>query len=235
MAVQKAQATGTAAVMDWFDRNATSPYYSVLEIISPTKKELLFSSNEDSLDNARVILEENISAFEQNGVNTLYALVLHPNKDKSGYITQSSPSHAMLKFRASEIDQNIYGVPMQQMDSRNGSVKGWQMDRILEKLDALETRIAEAENSDIQETDKSPIGQMLANPQVQQALVSGLLGIAGNIFGNKTQQPMAGIGEITEEAVQILDSLLKKGVSIDHLRKLNAMSDTKLNSLLIML
>ena len=42
MAVQKAMTTGTNGVMDWFDRNATSPYYSVCEIISPTKKELLF-------------------------------------------------------------------------------------------------------------------------------------------------------------------------------------------------
>ena len=43
MGVQKAMTTGTSGVMDWFDRNATSPYYSVCEIISPTKKELLFS------------------------------------------------------------------------------------------------------------------------------------------------------------------------------------------------
>ena len=57
MAVQKAMTTGTNGVMDWFDRNATSPYYSVCEIISPTKKELLFSCNEDSVDNARRILE----------------------------------------------------------------------------------------------------------------------------------------------------------------------------------
>ena len=77
-AVQKAQTTGTNGVMDWFDRNATSPYYSVCEIISGTKRDLLFSCNEDSIDNARRILEENIAAFEQNGVNTLYALILHP-------------------------------------------------------------------------------------------------------------------------------------------------------------
>jgi len=110
MAVQKAMTTGTNGVLDWFDRNSTSPYYSVCEIISPTKKELLFSCNDDSVDNSRRILEENISAFEQNGVNTLYALILHPKKDKTGYITMNTPSHAMLKFRPAELEAPVYGV-----------------------------------------------------------------------------------------------------------------------------
>ena len=46
---------------------------------------------------------------------------------------------------------------------------------------------------------------------------------------------VAGIGNVTDEAVSILDSLIKKGVSVEHLRKLDAMSNTKLQSLLIML
>ena len=235
MAVQKAMTTGTSGVMDWFDRNATSPYYSVCEIISPTKKELLFSCNEDSVDNARRILEENISAFEQNGVNTLYALILHPKKDKTGYITMNTPSHAMLKFRPAELEQPVYGVGA--YTGGGGGGNSYAMEKIMDKLNMLESRLAATEEfEEIDEKPQSPINAMLSNPQVQEALISGLLGMVGGMLnGGKPMSGVAGIGNVTDEAVTILDSLIKKGVSVEHLRKLDAMSNTKLQSLLIML
>jgi len=235
MAVQKAMTTGTSGVMDWFDRNATSPYYSVCEIISPTKKELLFSCNEDSVDNARRILEENISAFEQNGVNTLYALILHPKKDKTGYITMNTPSHAMLKFRPAELEQPVYGVGA--YTGGGGGSHSYAMEKIMDKLNMLESRLAASEDyEEIDTKPQSPINAMLSNPQVQEALISGLLGVVGNMLnGGKPMSGVAGIGVVTDEAVTILDSLIKKGVSVEHLRKLDAMSNTKLQSLLIML
>jgi hypothetical protein len=235
MAVQKAMTTGTNGVMDWFDRNATSPYYSVCEIISPTKKELLFSCNEDSVDNARRILEENISAFEQNGVNTLYALILHPKKDKTGYITMNTPSHAMLKFRPAELEQPVYGVGAYTGGGNGGN--SYAMEKIMDKLNMLESRLAATEEfEEIDQVPQSPINAMLSNPQVQEALISGLLGVVGNMLnGGKPMSGVAGIGNVTDEAVTILDSLIKKGVSVEHLRKLDAMTNTKLQSLLIML
>lgn len=235
MAVQKAMTTGTSGVMDWFDRNATSPYYSVCEIISPTKKELLFSCNEDSVDNARRILEENISAFEQNGVNTLYALILHPKKDKTGYITMNTPSHAMLKFRPAELEQPVYGVGAYTGGGNNSH--SYAMEKIMDKLNMLESRLAAAEEYDeVEMPAQSPINAMLSNPQVQEALISGLLGMVGNMLnGGKPMSGVAGIGSINEEAITILDSLMKKGVSIEHLKKLNSMTDSKLQNLLIML
>ena len=235
MAVQKAMTTGTSGVMDWFDRNATSPYYSVCEIISPTKKELLFSCNEDSVDNARRILEENISAFEQNGVNTLYALILHPKKDKTGYITMNTPSHAMLKFRPAELEQPVYGVGA--YTGGGGGGNSYAMEKIMDKLNMLESRLAAAEEfEEIEEKPKTGIDAMLSNPQVQEALISGLLGMVGGMLnGGKPMSGVAGIGSINEEAITILDSLMKKGVSIEHLKKLNSMTDSKLQNLLIML
>jgi len=236
MAVQKAMTTGTNGVLDWYDRNATSPYYSVCEIISPTKKELLFSCNEDSVDNARRILEENISAFEQNGVNTLYALILHPKKDKTGYITMNTPSHAMLKFRPAELEQPVYGVGAY-TNGGGGNNHSYAMEKIMDKLNMLESRLAATEEfEEIDQVPQSPINAMLSNPQVQEALISGLLGVVGNMLnGGKPMSGVAGIGSINEEAITILDSLMKKGVSIEHLKKLNSMTDSKLQNLLIML
>jgi hypothetical protein len=232
MAVQKAMATGTAKVMDWFDRNATSPYYSVYEIISPTKKDLLFSSNEDSLDNARNILEENIAAFEQNGVNTLYALVLHPKKDKSGYITINTPSHAMLKFRPAEEVAIITGVQQPREPS-------FQYLQLLEKLNSIESRLnAEDAMGEIEETASPNIWeQLLTQPEKIEALVNLAVGVAGHLGTAFRGKPLVGVAGITPdgEVMAIVDSLMSKGVSIDHLRKLNEMSSLKLSSLLLML
>lgn len=232
MAVQKAMATGTAKVMDWFDRNATSPYYSVYEIISPTKKDLLFSSNEDSLDNARNILEENIAAFEQNGVNTLYALVLHPKKDKSGYITINTPSHAMLKFRPAEEVAIITGVQQPREPS-------FQYLQLLEKLNSIESRLnAEDAMGEIEEAASPNIfEQLLTQPEKIEALVNLAVGVAGHLGTAFRGKPLVGVAGITPdgEVMAIVDSLMSKGVNIDHLRKLNEMSSLKLSSLLLML
>lgn len=231
MAVQKAMATGTAKVMDWFDRNATSPYYSVYEIISPTKKDLLFSSNEDSLDNARNILEENIAAFEQNGVNTLYALVLHPKKDKSGYITINTPSHAMLKFRPAEEVAIITGVQQPREPS-------FQYLQLLEKLNSIESRLnAEDAMGEIEEVKPNIWEQLLTQPEKIEALVNLAVGVAGHLGTAFRGKPLVGVAGITpdSEVMAIVDSLMSKGVTIDHLRKLNDMSNLKLSSLLLML
>jgi len=61
--------------------------------------------------------------------------------------------------------------------------------------------------------------------------VSKLLGISGT-------QPagMAGVDDSYEnEAIVILNNLMQKGVTTDHLRKLDQMSNAKLQSLLLML
>jgi hypothetical protein len=232
MAINKAMATGTVKVMDWFDRNATSPYYSVYEIISPTKKDLLFSSNEDSLDNARNILEENIAAFEQNGVNTLYALVLHPKKDKSGFITINTPAHAMLKFRPSDEVVVITGVPQPRENS-------YAMMQMIEKLNAIESRLnaEEAMGDIVEEMPPSVWEQLIADPQKIEQLVNLAVGVAGHLGTAFRGKPLVGVAGIQNEGevIAIVDSLMSKGVTIDHLRKLNEMSSLKLSSLLVML
>jgi hypothetical protein len=236
MAVTKAMATGTAKVMDWYDRNSTSPYYSVYEIISPTKKDLLFSCNEDSEDNARSILEENIAAFEANGVNTLYALVLHPKQDKSGYITVNTPAHAMLKFKPAE-DQQIIGAVQQ--DRQPGT---YAYTALMEKLNAIESRMnAQDALGDMEEEEpQQPTiwEQLLANPEKIETLVNLAVGVAGTLGTAFRGAPMVGVAGIpadNTEVLNIVNSLMNKGVTVEHLKKLDEMNAMKLKSLLLML
>jgi hypothetical protein len=60
MAVNKAQATGTRRIMEWFDRNATTPYFSVWSNTTPSKKELNFGWYEEDLEAGRNKLENDL-------------------------------------------------------------------------------------------------------------------------------------------------------------------------------
>jgi len=112
------------------------------------------------------------------------------------------------------------------------------MEKILDKLNVLESKIAGYESMDddfIEEKPQSPINAMLNNPEIQQALVTGLLGLVGGLFqGSGVVKNLAGADD-QNEAIELLNILLNKGVTVDHLRKLTEMSDLKLKNLLLML
>lgn len=112
------------------------------------------------------------------------------------------------------------------------------LEKLVEQNNMLQSRIAAIEAfEDLEEEEeapKSPIDQMLSNPQLQEALIAGVMSMVSGMFTKGVPTAIAGIGDETE-AVEILQSLMAKGVSIEHLRKLNEMSSAKLSSLLFML
>ena len=59
------------------------------------------------------------------------------------------------------------------------------------------------------------------------------MGLLGNIL-NKNK-PGAIAGTITQEDLQLLQQLMNKGITTEHLRKLVAMDQNKIQSLLMML
>lgn len=227
MAINKAWCTGANALMEWFDDHAETPYYSVWR-----GRNLSFSWNNDDADAGRQKLLNDISFAEQNNVSEVLTIKLHNKKDK-GFITSSTPMYASLDFRPCPIEQSQgYAAPM----SNNSN--SYAMERILNKLEALESRIAGFEEDEDHEEVKpeSPINAMLNNPDIQQALVGGLLGLVSGMFtkGATTATAIAGT-EDNNEAIELLNVLMSKGVTVDHLRKLSEMSSAKLNSLLLML
>jgi hypothetical protein len=232
MAIEKAMVTGTRGVMEWFDRNSTTPYYSVW-----VRKQLLFSWNDDDAEAGRSKLEDDLSAIEQNSVSDVLIIKLHPKKEKGGFITDKSPIYASLNFRPSELDRSMYG--MQQIGNIGYNSKMENvLERVLETQNAILTKLnAEELEDEEDEEPKNTIGNLLNSPHVQSLLIAGvskLLGING-----VEQQPaaaMAGIEDYNEnEAIIILNSLMSKGVTIEHLRKLDQMGSVKLSSLLAML
>jgi hypothetical protein len=110
------------------------------------------------------------------------------------------------------------------------------LERVLETQNAILTKLnAEDLEEEEEEEDKGVLGNILNSPQMQTLLMAGitkLLGIGGT---DPVATGLAGIEEDTNEAIIILNSLMSKGVSIDHLRKLDQMGTVQLKTLLNML
>jgi len=111
------------------------------------------------------------------------------------------------------------------------------LERVLETQNAILTKLNADELEEEEEAPESnTLGSLIMQPHIQTLLIAGvskLLGISGM---DQQGASIAGIGDINEnEAILILNSLMSKGVSVDHLRKLDAMSSTQLKTLLAML
>ena len=131
-------------------------------------------------------------------------------------------------------------LPMQAMAGMGSPRTEMLLEKLVEQNAMLQSRIAAIEamedlEEDEEEAPKSPIDQMLSSPQVQEALIAGVMSLmSGLITKGGTPTAIAGIGD-EAEAVEILQSLMNKGVTIEHLRKLDQMGSAKLSSLLFML
>jgi len=131
-------------------------------------------------------------------------------------------------------------LPMQAMAGIGSPRTEMLLEKLVEQNAMLQSRIAAIEAMDEleeeeEEAPKSPIDQMLSSPQVQEALIAGVMSLmSGLITKGGAPTAIAGIDD-EAEATEILRSLMNKGVTIDHLRKLNEMSTSKLSSLLFML
>ena len=131
-------------------------------------------------------------------------------------------------------------LPMQAMSGIGSPRTEMLLEKLVEQNAMLQSRIAAIEAMDEleeeeEEAPKSPIDQMLSSPQVQEALIAGVMSLmSGLITKGGAPTAIAGIDD-EAEATEILRSLMSKGVTIDHLRKLNEMSSAKLSSLLFML
>ena len=144
MAINKAMVTGTKGLMDWLDRNAISPYYSVW-----CGKQLLFSWNDDDKEAGSNKLESDLYAIEQNGVGDLLTVKLHPKKEKGGFITDKTPIYASLNFRPAELERsNMYGMqPMGSVNSRLESM----LEKMLENQNILMQQMQDDEENMVEQ------------------------------------------------------------------------------------
>jgi hypothetical protein len=111
----------------------------------------------------------------------------------------------------------------------------------LAKIEALIVEMNEADDDDEVEdkAENNVLGAVLGNPAIQNLLLTFATNLGANLASNnmKPTRPvaMAGVVEENTEVSQYVETLFKKGVTVDHLRKLSEMPAVKIKSLLMML
>lgn len=134
-----------------------------------------------------------------------------------------------------QLNKPLQYLPVNQnMGNVQSGKTEYLLERLLEQNNALLSRVTalEAEDEQDEPEQMGALGSILNNPQVQTLLIGAL----GKLFAGNAPQgsAIAGINDNNEVAL-IVDQLMSKGVTVDHLRKLNEMSEVRLKSLLIML
>jgi len=224
----KAQIVGIDGIMDWYDQHCTSPYYAVYTYLAPTKLEKHFQYTKPDQDEGRMLLENTLQAMYMQNDETLYCIKLYDTLNKKGSIDSNLDNYASVRIRAVDLP---HALPIAGVERSNYKLEN-ALARMMETQNLILSRLSE--ESIEEEPQPTGLAGILNNPQMQTLLMAGvskLLGIGGN-------QPagMAGVDDSYEnEAIVILNNLMQKGVTTDHLRKLDQMSNAKLQSLLLML
>jgi len=172
MAINKAMYNGVNQIMDAYDRNAQTPYYTVW-----AGKDMIFSYNEDDAKQASSIhLMENLIACEQNEHSDILKIKFHPKKEKT-FITDKSPAIATLFVRV--CDPNYLKGQIQPYNP----APNYGLQNILEKqteiLSGLSNRLSaleevqmrdEEEADEVEEDALGKVGAILNHPAIQTIL-----------------------------------------------------------------
>jgi len=225
----KAQIVGIDGIMDWYDQHCTSPYYAVYTYLAPTKLEKHFQYTKPDQEEGRMLLENTLQAMYMQNDETLYCLKLYDTLNKKNSIDSNLDNYASVRIRVVDLPhaQPIAGVERSNYKLENA------LARMMETQNLILSRLSE-ENIEEEKEPESGIAGILNNPHMQTLLMAGvskLLGISGTQAAG-----IAGVDETYEnEAIVILNNLMQKGVTVEHLKKLDEMSSAKLQSLLLML
>jgi len=224
-------------VINFYDA-AEGSEYKIFAGVNPTPQYLRYNFvgekeiGRQELVNALTQLRNNIENY-----NPYLIQVISEGNTGRGKAKKDGPVLTSISF---QLNRPQSFMPMQTMSGMASPRTEMLLEKLVEQNAMLQSRIAAIEAmEDIEEEEeeapKSPIDQMLSNPQLQEALIAGVMSlVSGMITKGGTPTAIAGIGD-EDEAIEILRSLMNKGVTIDHLRKLNEMSSGKLSSLLFML
>jgi hypothetical protein len=228
MANFKAELYSIEQVMDFYE-NSDGENYKIYARMNPTEsycRYIFTGSKEDGLEK----LHRSLHDLKNSGDNANeYLIQVFSNVSRKG----QKPESTNITFQLNK-PQHLGAVAQ-----NNSSKTEYLLEQLIEQNKVLVSRISaiEAEEDiEVEEPEEDGLAGILKNPEVQSMLIGA---IGRFISGNAPQTAaIAGIprSEIDySEAIEILESLMSKGVTLEHLQALNKMSSVKLNSLLLML
>ena len=192
-------------VINFYDA-AEGSEYKIFAGVNPTPQYLRYNFvgekeiGRQELVNALTQLRNNIENY-----NPYLIQVISEGSTARGK-KKENPTLTSISF---QLNRPQSMMPMQAMAGMGSPRAEMLLEKLVEQNAMLQSRIAAIEAMDDleeeeEEAPKSPIDQMISNPQVQEALIAGVLslmsGLASGLGGPKA---IAGIGDETE-AVEIL-------------------------------
>jgi len=221
-------------VLNFYD-SADGNDYKIFAGVNPTAQYLRYNfSGEKEI--GRQELQMALTQLRNNVENYNPYLIQVISEEKVSKGRKKEPILTSISFQLNRPQQFL---PMQQMGNVGSPRTEMLLEKLVEQNALMQSRLSALESigemEEEEEVEQSPINAMLSNPELQQTLITAVMGLVGNMF-TKTGAPtgIAGIDD-NDEALKILHSLMDKGVTIEHLRKLDEMNSMKLKSLLMML
>ena len=230
MAIFKAELFSIDQVLNFYE-SAEGENFKIFAKMNPTENYCRYSfigSKEEGLEKLNNALHE----IKNNADNyNEYLIQVSSNVSRKG----QKPEMTNITF---QLNKPQYLGAVQYQNNNTGRTE-MLLERLVEQNQMLVSRISalEAEEDlEVEEPEEDGLAGILKNPEIQTMLIGA---IGRFISGNAPQTAaIAGIpkSEIEySEAIEILESLMHKGVTIEHLQALNKMSSVKLQSLLLML
>ena len=164
----KAFLTGTDAVMQWFDTNAKTSFWSV----NDSKGDILFYYGGNDENEAREHLENNLRMAEQQGVEATLTLRIHPKMPKSGYFEKKDTGMVVTHFRPTSFNPISY----QSMNQVNGYNSNFmtEINALRSEIAALKMKQELEEDEEEDEPEENFLSGLMKSPQIQTMILSQL-------------------------------------------------------------
>jgi hypothetical protein len=165
----KAFLTGTDAVMQWYDQNAKTTFWSV----NDAKGDILFYYSGVDENEAREHLENNLRMAEQQGVEATLTLRIHPKMPKSGYFEKKDTGMVVTHFRPTAFNPISYH-PMNQMGYTNQPNLMNEISALRSEIAALKMQQEMDDDEDDEPEEENFLAGLMKQPQVQTMILSQL-------------------------------------------------------------
>jgi hypothetical protein len=166
--------TGSQKVMDWYDQNAKTCYWSITD----TKGDIVFYNADNDENVSRDHLEANIKSAEAAGMDCTFILRIHPKAPKGGYFVNSSEKMIITKFRPVSYETNtMQPVNNMQMGYASNHLLG-ELNSLKSQIAALQMKLDEEEEDEEEETpEEGGLAGFMKNPVIQNMLIQQLQGL----------------------------------------------------------
>jgi hypothetical protein len=161
--------TGTDMVLQWYDENAKTNFWSV----NDSKGDILFYYSGNDENEARQHLENNLRMAEQQGVEATLTLRIHPKLPKSGYFEKKDSGMVITHFRPTSFNAISY-QPMNQMGMVNPNLMN-EINSLRSEIAALKMQQEMEEDEEEEEPEEENfLAGFMKSPQVQTMILSQL-------------------------------------------------------------